>query len=55
MYVNTTGLVLRETAYRDSSKILTILTGTEGKLTISARGALRKNSRLAAATQFLVF
>ena len=54
-YVSTTGLVLRETAYKDSSKILTVLTGTEGKLTVSARGALRKNSRLAAAAQLLVF
>jgi DNA repair protein RecO (recombination protein O) len=55
MYINTTGLILRETAYKDSSKILTILTGTEGKLTVSARGALRRNSKLAAATQLLVF
>lgn len=55
MYINTPGLVLRETAYRDSSKILTILTGTEGKLTVSARGARRKNSVLAASAQLLVF
>ena len=55
MYINTTGLVLRETAYKDSSKILTVLTGNKGKLTVSARGALRKNSRLAAVTQLLAF
>ena len=55
MYINTTGLVLRETAYKDSSKILTVLTGGEGKLTVTARGALRRNSKLAAATQLLVF
>ena len=55
MYINTTGLVLRETAYKDSSKILTILTGGEGKLTVSARGALRKNSKLTATTQLLAF
>ena len=54
-YINTTGIVLRETVYKDSSKILTVLTGLEGKLTVSARGALRKNSRLAAASQLLVF
>ena len=46
---------MRETAYKDSSKILTVLTGTEGKLTVSARGALRKNSKLTAATQLLVY
>ena len=55
MYINTTGLVLRETAYKDSSKILTVLTGTEGKLTVSARGAVRKNSKLAAVTQLLAY
>ena len=55
MYINTAGLVLRETAYKDSSKILTVLTGSEGKLTVSARGALRRNSKLAAVTQLLAF
>ena len=55
MYINTTGLVLRETAYKDSSKILTILTSGEGKLTVTARGALRRNSKLAAMTQLLAF
>jgi len=54
MYVNTTGIVLRETAYKDSSKILTVLTASEGKKTVNARGALRKNSKLAAATELLV-
>lgn len=55
MYINTTGLVLRETAYKDSSKILTVLTSTEGKLTVSARGALRHGSKVAAATQLLAY
>ena len=55
MYVNTSGLVLRETAYRESSKILTVLTVAHGKLTVTARGALRRNSKLAAAAQILVF
>ena len=55
MYINTSGLVIRETAYKDSSKILTVLTGSEGKLTVSARGALRRNSKLAAVTQLLAY
>ena len=55
MYINTMGLVLRETKYKESSKILTVLTAETGKLTVSARGAMRKNSKLAAATQLLVF
>jgi DNA repair protein RecO (recombination protein O) len=55
MYINTTGLVLRVTDYRDSSRILTVLTSTEGKLTVSARGALRRGSRLAAASQLFAY
>jgi len=55
MFVNTTGIVLREVTYKDSSKILTVLTADEGKLTVSAHGAYRKNSKLAASTGLLVF
>ena len=55
MYVNTTGVILREVQYKDTSKILTVLTGSEGKLTVSAHGAHRKNSKLAAVTGLLVF
>ena len=55
MYINTTGIILREVQYKDTSKILTVLTGGEGKLTVSAHGAHRKNSKLAAATGLLVF
>jgi len=55
MYINTTGLVLRETAYKESSKILTVLTGGEGKQTVAAHGALRRGSKLAAAAQLLAF
>jgi len=55
MYINTTGIVLREVQYKDTSKILTVLTSDEGKLTVSAHGAHRKNSKLAAVTGLLVF
>jgi len=55
MYVNTSGIVLREVLYKDSSKILTVLTDSEGKLTVSAHGAHRKNSKLAAVTGLLVY
>jgi DNA repair protein RecO (recombination protein O) len=55
MYINTTGLVLRTTDYKDSSRILTVLTSTEGKLTVSARGALRRGSRLAASAQLFAY
>ena len=55
MFVNTTGIVLREVTYKESSKILTVLTSSEGKLTVSAHGAYRKNSKLAAVTGLLIF
>ena len=55
MYINTKGLVLRAVAYKDSSRILTVLTSEEGKLTVSARGAMRRGSRLVAASQPLAF
>ncbi len=53
MYITTPGLVLRETEYKESSRILTVLTAANGKITINAKGAKRKGSKLAAATQLL--
>ncbi len=41
MYKTLHGLVLREVKYKESSKILTILTEEEGKITAEARGALK--------------
>ncbi len=55
MFQTTRGLVLREVRYKEADKILTVLTQSEGKLTLRARGALRKGSKLAAATQLLTF
>ena len=48
MYKTLHGLVLREVKYKESSKILTILTEEEGKITAEARGALRKGSKCSA-------
>jgi len=55
MFINTTGIVLREVTYKDSSKMLTVLTSSEGKLTVSAHGVHSRNSKLAAVTGLLVF
>lgn len=55
MYLNTKGLVLRETTYRETSKILTVLTADEGKLTVSAKGVRRRGSKLAPGVQLLTF
>ena len=50
----TRGIVLREVNYKETDKILTILT-PEGKLTAKARGVRKKGSPLAAGCQLLVY
>ena len=47
------GLVLREVPYKESSRILTVLTDTDGKMTVSANGAKRRGSKTAAASPIL--
>ena len=49
------GIVLRETDSKETDKILTVLTESEGKLPVIARGARRRNSRIAAASQLLTY
>ena len=49
MYLTTTALVLREVEYKDSDKLLTVLTPEQGKLTLSARGVRKKKDATAAA------
>ena len=48
-------LILREVRYKEADRILTIFTEEDGILTAKARGALRKTSRTAAATQQLTY
>lgn len=55
MFQTTKGLILREVRYKEADRILTILTESEGKITAKARGALRRSSRTAAATQQLTW
>lgn len=55
MFQTTQALVLREVRYKEADRILTLLSTTEGKITAKARGALRKSSRMAAATQQLTY
>ncbi len=54
METTTAGLVLREVNYKEADKILTVLT-PEGKLTVAARGARRKGSRITACTQLFAY
>lgn len=55
MHIATQGLVLREVNYKESDKILTVLTPDRGKVTVKARACRRKGSRLAAASQLLAY
>ena len=55
MHLTTQGIVLREVNYKESDKILTVLTRDLGKLTVKARACRRKNSPLSAAAQLLVY
>lgn len=53
MHVTTKALVLRGVDYKESDKILTLLTSDMGKLTASARGCRKKVSSIAAGCQLL--
>ena len=55
MYHALHGLVLREVKFKEADKMLTVLTQEEGKISVRARGALRKSCRFAAASQQLVY
>ena len=55
MYYTVNGLVLREAAYKESDKILTLLTDEMGRMTVKARGVRRKNSPLRAGCQLLTY
>lgn len=55
MFNTVQALVLREVRYKEADRILTLFTKSDGKLTAKARGALRKGSKTAAATQQLTY
>ncbi|MCL2030690.1 MAG: DNA repair protein RecO [Oscillospiraceae bacterium] len=55
MYLDADAIVLRETRYRDADKILTVLTRSDGLLTVAARGACRKNCPFSASAQLLAY
>ncbi len=49
------GLILRETPYKDADVMLSVLTECSGKLSVLARGAKRKGSKVSAAIQLLTY
>lgn len=54
-HMKTRGIVLREAAYKESDKILTVLTEDYGRMTIKSQGCRKAQSRLAAASQIMAY
>lgn len=55
MYVETKGVVIRQTKYSESDKILTIFTKYRGKIQAIAKGARRPKSRLMGSTEVFCY
>ena len=55
MHKTTKGLVLREVKYKESDKLLTVLTDDMGKITVKAPASLKKTGKASAATQLFAF
>ena len=55
MYLTTRGLVLRTTEYKETDRILTILTVHDGLLSVKARGVRSNRSKLKGACQLLTY
>lgn len=55
MFLTTEALVLREIDYKDTDKLLTVLTKDNGKMTFKARGLRSGKSRLKSACQLLSY
>ena len=55
MYLTTRGLVLRTTEYKETDRILTVLTAEDGLLTLKARGVRSNRSKLKGACQLLTY
>lgn len=53
--IKTRGLVIKEQAYKEQDKILTIFTEDEGKIQCMARGFRRQKSGLLASTQIFAY
>lgn len=55
MLYATDGLVIREIAVGEHDKLLTLLTPSEGQITVSAKGACSQKSRLAGASKLFTY
>ena len=54
-YLTTRGLVLRTTEYKETDRILTVLSADHGLLTMKARGVRSNRSKLKGACQLLTY
>ncbi len=55
MEMSTLGVVIRETAYKENDKLITILSDTCGKITVLARGVKNISSKNAGAVQLFCY
>ena len=55
MHLKTEGLILRQTDWRETDRILNVLTRDRGKMTFRARGVRSRRSRLAGSCQLLCY
>ena len=55
MHMVVHALVLREVNYKESDKVITVLTRENGRMTLSARGCRKKGSPIAAGCQLLAW
>jgi DNA repair protein RecO (recombination protein O) len=53
--IKTKGLVIRETPFNDSDKMLTLLTSDSGRISVSAKNSRKSGSRSAYGTQVLTY
>ena len=55
MFLKTKGIVLRQTDYQDSDKLLTVLTADHGKLLVKARGIKGSRNTMKAPCQLMAY
>ncbi len=55
MHVTTSGLVIRTVDWRDSDRLLTVMTEDYGKITVKAQGVRRRSSKFGAAGQLFAY
>jgi len=55
LFLKIKGLVIRETRIKDADKFLTLLTAKRGKITVKARGVMRRSSQISSGCQLFCY